>query len=70
MKLKRAHRIGLPGCSAPRTIVARFEPFSDREIAMRNARKLKGTGIYFNEDLCPASQEIVKNQLPLLKHMS
>ncbi|MPC78019.1 hypothetical protein E2C01_072492 [Portunus trituberculatus] len=31
MKLKRAHRVGLPGHSAPRTIVARFEHFSDWE---------------------------------------
>lgn len=67
MKLERAHRVGQPGHFAPRTIVARFKHFSDREAAMRNARKLKGSGIYFNEDLCPASQEIIKKQLPLLK---
>ncbi|MPC79356.1 hypothetical protein E2C01_073879 [Portunus trituberculatus] len=67
MKLQRVHRVGLPGRSALRTIVARFEHFCDRETAMGNARKSKGTGIYFNKDLCPASQEIVKNQSLLLK---
>lgn len=67
VKLERAHRVGLSGSSAPRTVVARFEHFRDREAAMRNARKLKGTGVYFNEDLCPASQEKVKSQLPLMK---
>lgn len=34
---------------------------------IRNARKLRSTGIYINEDLCPASQEIVKSQLPRMK---
>ncbi|MPD01322.1 hypothetical protein E2C01_096842 [Portunus trituberculatus] len=67
MKIERAHRVRSSGSSAPRTIVVRFEHFQDREAAMRNARKLKGTGIYFNENLCPASQEKVKNQLPLMK---
>ena len=67
MKLERANRVRQPGYLAPRTIVARFEHFGDREAAIRNARKLKGTGIYFNEDLCPASQKIVRKQIPLLK---
>ncbi|MPC34729.1 hypothetical protein E2C01_028130 [Portunus trituberculatus] len=35
-------------------------------MVIRNARKLKGTRIYINEDLCPASQELVKVQLPEL----
>ncbi|XP_063850047.1 uncharacterized protein LOC135094155 [Scylla paramamosain] len=34
---------------------------------MRNARKLKGSEIYIDEDLCPASQEIRKSQIPLMK---
>lgn len=34
---------------------------------MRNPRKFKGTGIYFNEDLCPASQTKIKSQPPLMK---
>lgn len=66
MKLERAHRTG-PTSSSPRTIVARFERFGDREAVLRNARKLKGTRIYVNEDLCPASQELKKSQFPLLK---
>lgn len=65
--LERAHRIGTSGRAQPRTVIARFEKFQDREAVVRNAKKLKGTGIYVNEDLCPASQEIVRNQLPALK---
>lgn len=34
---------------------------------MRNVAKLQGSHIYINEDLCPASQEKKKAQLPLLK---
>ena len=67
MTIERAHRVGQQQTHAPRTIVARFAHFSDREAAMRNARKLKGTRIFINEDLCPASQEMVKSQLPQLK---
>ncbi|KAK3863123.1 hypothetical protein Pcinc_031065 [Petrolisthes cinctipes] len=67
MKLERAHRTGQANPSRQRTIVARFEKFGDRETVLRNARKLKGTGIYINEDPCQASQEIRNKQLPLLK---
>lgn len=58
--LKRAHRTGSATHSRPRTIIARFVKYSDREAVLRKARKLKGTGIYINDDLCPASQEIKK----------
>ncbi|XP_063849645.1 uncharacterized protein LOC135093910 [Scylla paramamosain] len=34
---------------------------------MRNVTKLRGTQIYINEDLCPASQEIKKSQIPKLE---
>lgn len=48
-------------------IIARFERYGDRELAMRNAKKLRGTEIYFNDDLCPQSQEKRRQQLLLLK---
>lgn len=67
VKLERAHRVGPHDNTTPRTIVARFEHYGEREAVLRNARKLKGTGIYINEDLCPASQEIIRGKLPLLK---
>lgn len=67
LRLERAHRVGPINPSRPRTIVARFEKYGDREAVSRNARKLKGTGIYIDDDLCSASQELKRNQLPLLK---
>lgn len=67
MKIERAHRTGPIAASRPRTVVARFERFGDREAVIRNARKLKGSGIYINEDLCPASLELKNSQIPLMK---
>lgn len=67
VNIERAHRLGQRQDGKSRTIVVRFSHYADREAVMRNASKLKGTRIYINEDLCPASQEIVKSQLPLLR---
>ena len=67
VNLERAHRVGHGASPHPRPVIVRFEKFSEREATMRNAKKLKGTGIFVNEDLCPASMEIKKNQLPLMK---
>lgn len=67
IELERAHRVGQRVDDRHRPIIARFTRFSDREAVMRNVAKLKGTRIFINEDLCPASQEIRKNQLPMLK---
>lgn len=67
LQLERAHRVGTRQDSRPRTIVARFNRFCDREAVMRNAKKLKGTNIFLNDDLCPASQAIKNSQMPSLK---
>lgn len=65
--LERAHRTGIVNHSRPRTVIARFGKLSERDSVLRNARKLKGTGVYINEDLCPASQELKNSQIPLMK---
>lgn len=65
--IERAHRTGKPSPQGHRTIVVRFATFTDRELVMRNTNKLSGTKIYINEDLCPASQTILRSQLPQLK---
>ncbi|KAK4313381.1 hypothetical protein Pmani_015276 [Petrolisthes manimaculis] len=49
MKLNRAHRTGQANPSRQKNIVARFEKYGDRETVLRNARKLKGTGIYIKK---------------------
>lgn len=67
VQMERAHRVGRGMDRGPRPIIARFARFQDREAARRNAVKLRGTNVFFNEDLCKASQEIRKAKLPLLK---
>ena len=68
IKIDRAHRIGNAGASnRPRTIIARFHYYSDRELYLRNAHKLKGTNIFVNEDLCQTSLNKRKDQLPQLQ---
>ena len=65
--LERAHRVRPRREGKPRPIVARFLRYSDREAVIRNGRKLRGTNIFVNEDLCAASQAIKSSQFPLLK---
>ena len=68
LKIDRAHRVGNPSASnRPRTIIARFHYYSDRDLFLRNAHKLKGTRIFVNEDLCQTSLNRRKEQLPLLQ---
>ena len=67
VSLERAHRTGPASSSRSRVVIARFEKFSEREAVIRNARKLKGTNIFIDEDLCPASLEIRRSQMPLMK---
>ena len=57
-ELERAHRVGRRDDNRSRPIIARFAKFGDREAVMRNVTKLRGTKIFINEDLCPASQSI------------
>lgn len=67
VQIDRAHRVGPRTTTRPRVIVVRFDKYADRETVLRNARKLKGSGIFINEDLCPASQEKKNQQLPTLQ---
>lgn len=67
IELERAHRVGRRDDTRFRPIIARFSRFCDREAVMRNVSKLRGTNIFVNEDLCPASQAIRKAQIPMMK---
>lgn len=64
--IERAHRVGPRRDQKSRPIIARFSRFCDREAVIRNAGKLRGTSIFINEDLSPASQAVRREQLPLL----
>ena len=65
--VQRAHRVGDPNSGRPRTIIANFLRFRDRQEILRNRHKLKNTDIYVNEDLCSASLAKRRQQLPELQ---
>lgn len=73
VQLERAHRLGSTQLRRdgeplrPRTIVARLSRYSDRQQALRSSPKLKNTNIYLNEDLCEASVQERRAQLPELR---
>ena len=37
----------------PRTIVCNLLSFKEKELVMKNAKKLKNTNIFIDEDFCP-----------------
>ena len=63
----RVHRVGRFSNDRPRDIVAKFSKFPERDDVYRNRRKLMGTNIFINEDLCPATMEIRREQMDKLR---
>lgn len=66
-QIESAFRVGRPGGTKPRGIIATFGTYLNRQAALRNSNKLRGTGIYVSEDLCAASQEEKIRQMPRYK---
>ena len=62
IKIERAHRTGrqLEDRRKERTIVLKLLDYKDKIEIMKNARKLKGTGVYINEDFSRETMEIRK----------
>ncbi|XP_065665718.1 putative leucine-rich repeat-containing protein DDB_G0290503 [Hydra vulgaris] len=48
--IERAHRTGIIDIKKPRTIVIKLLNYKDKVKILKNANKLKGSGIYINED--------------------
>lgn len=65
--LERAHRVGPRRDNKPRTVVARFTRYSDREAAIRRGSHLKGTNIFLNEDMSPTSLAVKNAQMPMFR---
>ena len=53
--------------STPRTIIARLTNYRTRDDIMKNKSKLKGTGIYLNEDLSENTMKARKEKLEEFK---
>ena len=67
MEIERAHGVGKFMSDKPRPVIAKFLPFTDKQNILRNSRKLKGTNVFINEDLCEASMVKRRDLLPQLK---
>ena len=70
VEIDRAHRVGKqqPGSTKPRSIVARFLRYKDKQEILKRAKVLKGTNIYINEDVSDTVLEKRKEQHDDLKH--
>jgi len=68
IELESASRIGNPTRNErPRTVIARFKRFPDRNSCLRSSAKLKGSSIYMNEDVSKATLDIRKSKMEELK---
>lgn len=69
MPIERAHRMGRPDTSGgrQRPIVVKFLNYRDRCAILENAKKLKNTKIYINEDFSAQVREKRKELLPLMR---
>ena len=65
--IEHAHRVGrIVGGSRrrPRTIVCRLRDWRQKDLIIRNARRLKPTGFFVNEDLPKETIEKCEEQRP------
>ncbi|XP_065654801.1 uncharacterized protein LOC136081416 [Hydra vulgaris] len=61
--IERAHRTGSISNVKPRTLVIKLLNFKDKVKILKNANKLKGSGIYINEDFSLETSSIRKKLL-------
>ena len=64
---ERVHRIGPNSSRQPRTIVAKFSRYKDREAVRNNASRLKGTQIGIHEQFCKSVNHRRKILYPRFK---
>lgn len=64
LPIERAHRVGFHNDAKPRTIVVRFSRYCDRDAVMRSSHIPRGTNIFVDDDLCPATQSVKNAQMP------
>ena len=67
VEIECAHRVCKFMSGKPRPVIAKFLRFTDKQNILRSSRKLKGTNVFINENLCKASMVKRRNLLPQLK---
>lgn len=61
VEIERCHRMGKRKGNRPRTIICKFLRFKDKQKILKNAKKLKNSGIYIYEDFCNDTMELRKS---------
>ena len=69
--IERAHRVGpkVDNSEIPRTIVVKFSSFKAKELILKKANQLKGTGYYINEDFSKETLEMRKENWKKVKQL-
>ncbi|XP_057312049.1 uncharacterized protein LOC130652349 [Hydractinia symbiolongicarpus] len=65
--VERAHRTGEKSNGKKRTIVLKLLDYKDKVNILNNSKKLKGTGIYVNEDCSTSTNQIRANLFKEMK---
>ncbi|XP_057297305.1 uncharacterized protein LOC130626314 [Hydractinia symbiolongicarpus] len=65
--VERAHRTGEESNGKKRTIVLKLLDYKDKVNILNNSKKLKGTGIYVNEDYSTSTNQIRANLFKEMK---
>ena len=61
VEIERCHRMGKRKGNRSRTIICKFLRFKDKQKILKNAKKLKNSGIYIYEDFCNDTMELRKS---------
>lgn len=69
IEIVRCHRVGNSEYQRNRSILVRFRFYEDKENIVRNRVKLKGSGIFLNDDLCQESKRNRTSLIPVLKEL-
>lgn len=67
IEIERAHRVGKFDESRPRQIVVKLLRYKDKQMIQSQAKKLKGTRIYINEDYSDLIKKKRKELMPELR---
>ncbi|XP_047144602.1 uncharacterized protein LOC124818119 [Hydra vulgaris] len=67
--IERAHRIGkvYNNMDTPKTVILKLLNYKDKELILKNAKKLKGKGIFINEDFSEETNKIRRNLIEKMK---
>ena len=68
IEVVRVHRLGKAD-HGQRPLIARLRYYDDKELIMSKTGMLKGSGIYFNDDLCPESNRNRSSLVPVWKEL-